>query len=184
MFRINCRRAGDCMTIRIKVSTPEHLALFKNWRQQDRLEWMTCRSVVDGQRVPPSDEVVTYTFFVADQSKPVGKFAYFDVNLRNRSAEFGYVIHPAMRSQRLGTQMLKGCLNQVFQTTSLNKLYGQTAAFNLPSVRLLEILGFHRDGVLREHHELDGQLQNDYVYSLLRREWQRQDWAENVDTGR
>ncbi|UIE37731.1 GNAT family N-acetyltransferase [Leptodesmis sichuanensis] len=109
--------------------------------------------------------------------EPVGKFAYFDVNPRNRSAEFGYRVHPAMRGRGLGTQMLQTCINRVFQSTTLNKLYGQTAAFNLPSIRLLEKLGFHRDGVLREHHELDRQLHDDYGYSLLRRDWQRQPWA-------
>jgi ribosomal-protein-alanine N-acetyltransferase len=107
----------------------------------------------------------------------VGKFTYFDINLRNKSAEFGYRIDPAMRGQGLGTQMLQLCISQIFQSTTLNKMYGQTAAFNLPSVRLLEKLGFHRDGVLREHHELDEQLHDDYVYSLLRREWQEQAWA-------
>jgi [ribosomal protein S5]-alanine N-acetyltransferase len=54
---------------------------------------------VYGQLVPRSDEVVTYAFFVADRSEPMGNFAYFEVNLRNRSAEFGYVIHSAMRNQ-------------------------------------------------------------------------------------
>ncbi|MEH2115208.1 MAG: GNAT family protein [Nostoc sp.] len=34
-----------------------------------------------------------------------------------------------------------------------------------------EKLGFHRDGILREHHELDGKLWDDYIYSILRSEW-------------
>ena len=54
---------------------------------------------------------------------------------------------------------------------TLNKLYCQTGAFNLPSIKLLEKLNFHRDGILREHHELDGKLWDDYIYSVLRREW-------------
>ncbi|MDZ8054951.1 MAG: GNAT family protein [Aulosira sp. ZfuCHP01] len=165
----------------IEVATPEQLDEFRCWQHQERLEPMTCRPVVDGQRVPPSNEVVTYGFFVADRSQPVGKFAYFDVNPRNRSAEFGYRIHPAMRGQGLGTQMLQICISRVFQSTNLNKLYCQTAAFNLPSIRLLEKLGFQRDGVLREHHELDGLLHDDYVYSLLRQEWLGQSWAVESD---
>lgn len=163
---------------RIEVATPDHLDYFKRWLNQERLELMTCRPVVNGQRVPSSDEGVTFAFWVEECEKPIGKFSYFDVNPRNRSAEFGYRIDPAMRDRGLGTQMLQTCINRVFQSTTLNKLYGQTAAFNLPSIRLLEKLGFYRDGVLREHHELDGQLHDDYVYSLLRREWQGQGWAE------
>jgi RimJ/RimL family protein N-acetyltransferase len=159
------------------VASPEQLAFFKAWLRQERLEWMTCRPVVNGRRVPPSNESVTLAFFVDDRAEPVGKFSYFDVNPRNRSAEFGYRIDPAMRGQGLGTRMLQMALNRVFQSTDLNKLYCQTAAFNTPSIRLLEKLGFHRDGVLREHHEWDGQLHDDYLYSLLRREWEAQSWA-------
>jgi len=53
----------------------------------------------------------------------------------------------------------------------LNKLYGQTGEFNQAAVGLLKKLGFHRDAVLRQHHELDGGLYDDYVFSILREEW-------------
>jgi RimJ/RimL family protein N-acetyltransferase len=70
--------------------------------------------------------------------------------------------------------MLKEALDEVFASTNLNKLYCQTASFNAPSVRLLTALGSHLDGTLREHHELDGVLYDDYIYSVLRREWVRE----------
>jgi ribosomal-protein-alanine N-acetyltransferase len=146
--------------------------MFKEWLQQDRLETMTCRSIVEGRVIAPDSTVTAYSFFIDDMAEPVGKFAYFNVNPRNRSAEFGYHIHPARRGQGLGRHMLQMGLNHLFQTTDLNKLYCQTAAFNTGSVQLLEKLGLHRDGILREHHELDGQFYDDYVYSLLRQEWQ------------
>jgi RimJ/RimL family protein N-acetyltransferase len=165
------------MTIRIEVATPVHYSFFQSWRKQDRLEWMTCRPVVNGVRIPPAAINNIYAVFVDNVSEPVGKFSYFDLNPRNRSAEFGYVIHPDMRGRGLGKQMLQACISQIFQATDLNKLYCQTGAFNLPSIKLLEHLGFHRDGVLREHHELDGVLHDDCIYSLLRREWEVQPWS-------
>ena len=67
--------------------------------------------------------------------------------------------------------MLTEAFDHFFATTNLNKLYCQTASFNRPSVKLLERLGLHLDAVLREHHELDGRLYDDYVFSMLRREW-------------
>ena len=45
------------------MATPEHQALFRNWLGQERLELMTCRPVINGKRVPPSDEVITLAFF-------------------------------------------------------------------------------------------------------------------------
>jgi [ribosomal protein S5]-alanine N-acetyltransferase len=67
--------------------------------------------------------------------------------------------------------MLTMIINHLFSSTNLNKLYCQTAAFNIASIKLLYKLKFHQDAVLREHHELDGKLWDDYIYSILRREW-------------
>ncbi len=53
----------------------------------------------------------------------------------------------------------------------MNKVYAQTASFNASSVKLLESLGFKKDGVLREHHLFQGTRHDDFVYSILAREW-------------
>lgn len=159
--------------------------MFSQWNSASRLEERTCRPVVNGQRVAPDERVIMLACFHPDISptEPVGRFVYFDVNPRNRSAEFGYIVHPNYQGRGLGTAMLTLALDHLFATTDLNKLYCQTAAFNTASVKLLEKLGFHRDGVLREHHELDGTLWDDLIYSMLRSKWvermpsQRQDYT-------
>lgn len=75
--------------------------------------------------------------------------------------------------------MLITAIDYLLTTTELNKLYCQTAAFNIASVKLLDKLGFHRDGILREHHELDGKLWDDYIYSILRSEWKTSKFFNN-----
>ena len=159
--------------MRLCPATEEHGAIFSRWNAASRLEETTCRPIVKGKRVAPDDRVVTLAFFheAVSHAEPVGRFIYFDLNPRNRSAEFGYFVSPDYRSKGLGTAMLTLALDHLFATTDLNKLYCPTAAFNVPSVRLLEKLNFHRDGILRAHHELDGSLWDDYVYSILRSEW-------------
>jgi ribosomal-protein-alanine N-acetyltransferase len=71
----------------------------------------------------------------------------------------------------LGQRMLATAFDHFFATTDLNKLQCRTASFNIPSVRMLESLGLTRDGVLRAEHELDGELFDEFIYSLLRHEW-------------
>lgn len=161
--------------MRLCPATEAEQAIFSQWNAASRLEERTCRPIVNGQRVKPDGRVVTLTFFHDDVSnrEPVGRFVYFDVNPRNRSAECGYIVCPDYRGQGLGMAMLTLALEHLFSTTDLNKLYCQTAAFNTASVKLLEKLGFHQDGILREHHKLDGRLWDDFVYSMLRHEWTR-----------
>jgi len=149
----------------------EQQAIAAAWGQSSRLEERTCRPVIHGRRIPPNLTVTRWLFLLDDRPEPIGFFHYFDVNPRNQSAEFGYRVNPRYHHQGIGTEMLRLAISHLFASTDLNKVYCQSGAFNLPSIRLLEKLGFHRDGMLREHHELDGVLWDDYLYSLLRREW-------------
>ncbi|MCU0570071.1 MAG: GNAT family N-acetyltransferase [Oculatellaceae cyanobacterium Prado106] len=158
--------------MKLEQVTDECDRIFATWRTGDRLEAQTCRPVIDGKRVAPNTEVVIFAFWEDAIAEPVGRFRYFNVNSRNRSAEFGYTVHPQFRQQGIGTVMLTAALSHLFSTTNFNKLYCQTGAFNIASIQLLKKLNFHQDAVLREHHELDGKLWDDYIYSILRREWE------------
>ena len=158
--------------MRIECASAEHQRAFNEWSKCDRLEIKTCRPIIDGKRIPRSDQAIIFAFLIDGLEEPAGRFRYFDINLRNRSAEFGYAVNPKYRKQGIGTNMLINAINHIFLTTELNKLYCQTAAFNIASVKLIEKLTFCRDGILRQHHELDGNLWDDYIYSILRSEWQ------------
>ncbi len=157
--------------MKVEKSTEKDFAVFKKWSAFDRLEELTCRPVVNGKRVLRSNDTEVLSFFTDDNSSPAGRFIYFDMNERNKSCEFGYLIDPGQRNKGLGKKMLRTCIDYLFNTHDLNKIYCQTASFNTPSIKLLESMRFHRDAVLREHHELDGKMFDDYVYSLLRTEW-------------
>lgn len=159
----------------IKKASEDEIKHFKNWCQNSgRIEEMTCRPIKDGKKAPSTDERHTLIYLLDEYEEPVGRFTYFDHNPRNRSCEFGYVINPKYRGKRLSGKMVKDCIDHLFKDKklNLNKLYCQTAAFNKPSVKMLESLGLKKDAILREHHELDGELYDDLVYSILRSEWE------------
>lgn len=102
-----------------------------------------------------------------------GKVALFDFNHRNRSAEFGYYLPLDQRGKGLGKLMIKEFIDTAFmnEATNLNKLYATTASGNRPSIKLLDHFGFELDGRLREHYWFENDVQDQLVYSLLRKEW-------------
>lgn len=148
-------------------------AVFRAACAGDRIERMTCRPVAGGARDAAPSQTVRWTYLTGADAAPAGWVNLFDFNPRNRSAEFGFGLVPALRGKGLARPMLAEAFDRAFAEFGLNKLYCQTAAFNLPAIRLAEGLGMTRDGVLRAHHELDGTLYDDHVYSILRAEWQR-----------
>lgn len=104
------------------------------------------------------------------REEAIGKLTASDYNPRNRSAELGYFLAPEYRGRGYLRAALRGFCVLLLGDLGLNKVYAQTGSFNAPSVALLEACGFHRDGVLRAHHEQGGVLLDDYLYSLLRAE--------------
>jgi [ribosomal protein S5]-alanine N-acetyltransferase len=158
-------------SMQFEFASDDHKRVFATWSQVSPLKERTCRPILDSKRVSPSNEIITFSFMIDGMDELVGRFSYFDINSRNHSAEFGYMVNPNLRQRGIGSEMLNIAITYLFSTTNLNKLYCQTAAFNIASIKLLEKLNFQQDGVLREHHELDGKLWDDYIYSILRREW-------------
>lgn len=161
----------------LRPATSSDDKIFASWRAHLRIETMTCRPISPSRK---RQSVVTPTLRCAlsidPDGEPMASFSVFDYNSRNRSAEFGFVMDPAMHGRGFAGKVIGMGINCWFLISNLNKLYCQTASFNHPSCHTLEKLGLHRDAVLRMHHELDGELYDDFVYSLLRNEWEQSSW--------
>ena len=108
-----------------------------------------------------------------DDDLHIGKISFFNYNDVNRSAELGLLVDPACRKRGYGKEALQLLISFLFDFRNLNKVYAETAEFNTPTVQLLESLGFHKDGTLRQHHYFNGEYYGKFVYSLLRFE---KDW--------
>jgi RimJ/RimL family protein N-acetyltransferase len=159
------------MVMLLRPHCEEDTSVFKKECADDRLEIMTCRPLKHGKRHYSEGGPICLTCVSTDGS-PIGWFKMFDYNCRNRSSEFGFGLVPRYRGKGLSGRSLEAALDMALASSCLNKLYCQTASFNMPVVRLLERMSMHRDAILRAHHELDGVLYDDYVYSILRKEWE------------
>jgi [ribosomal protein S5]-alanine N-acetyltransferase len=62
-------------------------------------------------------------------------------------------------------------LQWAFNTLDLNRVEAETDTRNMASARVLERLGFAREGTLREDRVVNGEVSDSWVYGLLRRDW-------------
>jgi RimJ/RimL family protein N-acetyltransferase len=62
-------------------------------------------------------------------------------------------------------------LEFAFGRLGLHRVFADTDPRNAPSIRVLERLGFRREGLLREHYLVQDEPQDAVVYGLLRSEW-------------
>jgi ribosomal-protein-alanine N-acetyltransferase len=90
-----------------------------------------------------------------------------------RSATMGYCLDDAAWGQGLATEAAGAVLQWAFATLDLNRVQAETDTRNTASSRVLEKLGFIREGTLREDCIVEGEVSDSWVYGLLRREWER-----------
>jgi RimJ/RimL family protein N-acetyltransferase len=88
-----------------------------------------------------------------------------------RSAALGYCFGEAAWGHGYATEAGRALLEWAFDTLDLNRVQADTDTRNLASARVLEKLGFVREGTLREDCIVNGDVSDTWVYGLLRREW-------------
>ncbi|MGP4051455.1 GNAT family N-acetyltransferase [Streptomyces sp. 2A115] len=89
-----------------------------------------------------------------------------------RSASLGYCYDDAAWGQGYATEAARALLGWAFDTLDLNRVQAEADTRNVASARVLEKLGFVREGTLREDCVVNGDVSDSWVYGLLRREWE------------
>ncbi|MYR46217.1 GNAT family protein [Streptomyces sp. SID5910] len=101
----------------------------------------------------------------------VGWCALVDWVPEYRSAALGYCLDEAMWGHGYATEAAHALLHWAFGTLDLNRVEAKADTRNAASARVLEKLGFVREGTLREECVVNGDVSDTWVFGLIRREW-------------
>jgi RimJ/RimL family protein N-acetyltransferase len=89
----------------------------------------------------------------------------------HRIAVIGYGIHGALRGQGMSGEALEIVIDQAFNCyAQLRKIRAHMDSQNLGSMRVLEKLGFSREGILRSNQYVNGEFVDEAIYGILRSE--------------
>jgi RimJ/RimL family protein N-acetyltransferase len=89
----------------------------------------------------------------------------------HRSSSLGYCFEEAAWGRGYATEAARALLQWAFDTLDLNRVQAETDTRNAGSARVLEKLGFVREGTLREDCVVSGEVSDTWVFGLLRRDW-------------
>ncbi|MGC8509752.1 MAG: GNAT family N-acetyltransferase [Acidimicrobiales bacterium] len=137
------------------------------WRESQRAERFlaTCRLIAeDGTGVRVAVEHLADGAFIGWCGVTRWKAGY-------RSASLGYCFADAAWGHGYATEAARALLRWAFDTLPMNRVQAELDTRNAASARVLEKLGFVREGSLREDCVVDGEVSDSWVYGLLRREW-------------
>ncbi len=99
-----------------------------------------------------------------------------DVALRTSEAdgcqaELGFTFAAAHQGQGYATEAVRAVVQYAFEKLAMHRVFSRTDARNLRAQRLLERLGFRREGELRESTWFKGAWATDLLYAQLESEW-------------
>ena len=88
-----------------------------------------------------------------------------------RSASLGYCFDDAAWGHGYASEAARALLQWAFDTLEMNRVQAETDTRNAASARVLEKLGFVREGTLREDCVVNGEVSDSWLYGLIIREW-------------
>jgi len=91
--------------------------------------------------------------------------------VESRQGELGYELAPSWWGHGYATEAARAMLTFGFQELSLHRIWASCVARNTASARVLERLGMHREGRLREQEWFKGRWWDTLVYGILEQEW-------------
>lgn len=160
-------------------------AVFNILRRKDvnqYLETDTLRSVKEAEerlisRIGLFKDRMGYRWAITLRENPshvIGSCGYFSVRRGTQTMEMGYELHPDFWNKGIMTEALYAMLGFSFSAQNpypAHRMEALVIPENLISIRILEKLGFAREGVRREFGLWKGRYHDVYLYALLAHEW-------------
>jgi RimJ/RimL family protein N-acetyltransferase len=176
------RRANKLLAVELLPYQRSFLEPFIEWRNQplsvrhNPLNPMTADQIAkmlatEGSDLGDLKKHESYRWFIALESHLVGSVSLKNISHSMAYAEIGYGVAQAHHRRGIATAAVGLLMRKVFTETALRKLMAFVHDKNQASRRVLEKLGFRKEGLLLEHYLINGRPENEILYSLLKREW-------------
>lgn len=109
----------------------------------------------------------------ADTDRLIGGVTLFAINRPQGRAEIGYVLGSAHWDKGYAQEALSLVLGFAFDGLGLRRIEADIDPRNAASCKLVERMGFVREGLLRERWQVAGETCDTALYGLLAAEWRQ-----------
>jgi RimJ/RimL family protein N-acetyltransferase len=115
---------------------------------------------------------IHYAIHTIDEDQFIGYGMIAFIDRYNRSCRLGITIGEVSQwGKGFAKEALQAVIAYCFETLEMNRIGAEIYSINTRSVALFEHLGFTREGVIRQCIYKRGKFIDEYVYGLLREEW-------------
>lgn len=108
---------------------------------------------------------------LGEEDTHVGNISLWFVSRANAVGEIGYWIRSDMTGKGIGTEATARILQVAFEELEMHRVTARIAIGNTGSERVVQKLGFLKEGTLRDEVKVGAQWLDHSVWGLLDREW-------------
>jgi len=117
---------------------------------------------------------ITWSIVLKEENRVIGGFAFYFWDRCYYKADLGYTLARLYWRRGIATEALQALTQFGFETMHLHRINVDTRMDNIASVRLMEKIGFHHEGVRRECiRNEDGTYQSWGLFGMLEDEYRK-----------
>lgn len=161
-------RTNELYQVMIQESTKEQL-LFLGLDSIDELNVILAKSK-ELFEIKPFDFRL-WDIIEKSSGKMIGNCGFHHWEQKHERAELGYFLNENRRNQGLMTEALKTVIDFGFNSMNLNRVEAFINPDNIPSLKVIQHLGFTEEGRLREHYKSEDTIYDSLIFGLLKSEY-------------
>ena len=152
--------------------------LFSFWTDPEVSKFMNMESFTTQEEVidmieftnqlAAMNQSIRYTIFLKESNQMIGSCGFNYIDFENERAEIGYDLGKEYWGNGFAFEAVSALMSYWFHDLGLNRIEARVVPENLRSIRLLNNLGFHFEGILRQSEKSNGDFIDVMVYSRLK----------------
>jgi ribosomal-protein-alanine N-acetyltransferase len=163
-----------------KISPPEYIYIMDNYTDEELMEFLDFTPELvarDRERRAQgvSSFLCSFIYFVIvdkETGKTIGSCGYYRYYPQHFRGEVGYILTDESYRQRgLIKEVMPYVLAYGFNEMNLTRIEAIVGPNNVPSLRIMELFGFTREGLMREHYHINEKNEDSVIFSLLKSEY-------------
>ncbi|AXI10192.1 N-acetyltransferase [Oceanobacillus zhaokaii] len=101
----------------------------------------------------------------------IGSCGFLNMVREHFRTEIGYELNSSYWGKGIASEALQAVVSYGFENFNLERIEALIEPPNIPSLKLVEKLGFIREGLLRNYEFTGGKFDDLYMYSLLKQDF-------------
>jgi RimJ/RimL family protein N-acetyltransferase len=104
--------------------------------------------------------------------KIIGDIGIHFIGPQNKQCEIGYTLAKEFQGYGYATESVISVVDYLFRVMNKHRIIASVDPENASSIRLLERIGFRKEGYSKQSILINGEWKDDLQYALLKEEWE------------